>query len=357
MISTKIEKVHIEPFYIELAEPFTIAIGKKQRIENAIITLVLESGVEGYGEAAPLESINGENQATVLAVLQSCKDFLIGKSAADYRRISHQLEDMFWPQAAARCAIEMALLDAFAKTLGLPLYQFFGGMESEIETDYTIDIVSSDEAKRKAAQFAKRGYRTLKVKVGKNVREDIKRVLAVKEGAPDCQISLDANQGFTPCEAVSFVEQALKNDVAPILFEQPVVKHDLTGMKFVKDHTSVPIVADETVFTRSDAIAVIRSGCADVINIKTMKSGILGALDIAAVARSADIDLMIGCMLESVLSKSASVHLAAGLGGFRFVDLDPHLYPEKDPFAGGPQFRDPIYRLADEHPGIGVFRK
>jgi L-alanine-DL-glutamate epimerase-like enolase superfamily enzyme len=102
---------------------------------------------------------------------------------------------------------------------------------------------------------------------------------------------------------------------------------------------------------------VIRSGCADVINIKTMKSGLLGALDIAAVARSAHVELMIGCMLESTLSKSASVHLAAGLGGFRFVDLDPHAHPERDPFVGGPDFVVPAYTLTDDRPGIGVRKR
>jgi L-alanine-DL-glutamate epimerase-like enolase superfamily enzyme len=230
-------------------------------------------------------------------------------------------------------------------------------MEHDIETDYTIDIVSPQEAKKDAATLAKRGFRTLKIKVGQNLKEDIERVLAIRDGAPDCQITVDANQGFAPYEALGFLEQLEKLDIRPILFEQPVVKHDLLGMKFVKENTSIPIAADETVFTSADAVNVIRTGCADVINIKTMKSGILRALDIAAIARSANVDLMIGCMLESILSKSASVHIAAGLGGFRFIDLDPHARPEKDPFTGGPQFKDPVYTLSDEHPGIGVFKK
>jgi L-alanine-DL-glutamate epimerase-like enolase superfamily enzyme len=357
MPSTTIKDVRIEPLNIELEEPFTIAIGKKYRIENVILTIVLENGIEGLGEAAPLEPINGENQATVLAVMNSCKDFLLGKDVSQYRWISRQLEAIFWPQITARCAVEMAVLDAFTKTLDTPFYKFLGGMEKKIETDFTIDIVSSDEAKKDALRLAKKGYRILKVKVGKEPKEDIDRVLAIRDGAPDCEITLDANQGFTPYEALYFLEQLEKFDIRPTLFEQPVVKHDLPGMKFVKDHTSVPIAADETVFTTADAIAVIRTGCADIINIKTMKSGIVGALDIAAAARSANIGLMIGCMLESLLSKSASGHIAAGLGGFSFIDLDPHAYPEKDPFTGGPHFKDPLYTLSDDRAGIGVSRK
>lgn len=357
MGSTKIQKVFIEPLNIAMDEPFTIATGTKYNIENASIIVILENGIEGYGEAAPLEPINGETQATVLATLNSCKNFLIGKDAADYRIISKELKGVFWAQVTARCAIEMAVLDAFTKSMNVPLYKFLGGMEKTIETDYTIDIVKPDKAKNNAIKLKNKGYKIIKTKVGKNLEEDIRRILAIKEGAPECEITLDANQGFTPPQALHCIEVLEKNNIRPIMFEQPVVKHDLEGMKYIKDNTSIPVSADESVFTSADAVRVVRTGCANVINIKTMKSGIIEALDIAAIARSANIDLMIGCMLESVLSMSASVHIAAGLGGFHFIDLDPHSYPERDPFKGGPIFKDPLYTMVDDVPGIGVSKK
>jgi L-alanine-DL-glutamate epimerase-like enolase superfamily enzyme len=357
MKPTQIKKVSVEPFNIDLEEPFAIAIGTKYRIENALITLVLENGIEGYGEAAPLEPINGETQATVLAVLNSCKESLIGRDVFEYRTISAQLKGVFWAQAAARCAVEMALLDALTKSLDVSLHKFLGGMGSTIETDYTVDIVPPGTAKKNAAKLARMGYSILKTKVGTNLHEDIERILAIIEGAPNCEITLDANQGFSPSEALHCLEELAKNEIRPILLEQPVVRHDLEGMKFVKENTSIPIAADETVFTSADAISVVRMGCADVINIKPMKSGIVEALDIAAIARSANIELMIGCMLEAKLSLSASVHLAAGVGGFNYVDLDPHADPEKDPFIGGPEFKDPIYTLREDQRGIGVSRK
>jgi L-alanine-DL-glutamate epimerase-like enolase superfamily enzyme len=357
MAATTIRQVLVEPLNIELDQPFTIAIGKKEGIENVLVTIVLENGIHGYGEAAPLENINGENQATVTAVLNSCRNLLVDQNVARYRAISERLESIFRPQITARCAVEMALLDAFTKTLDLPLYRFFGGTEHRIETDYTIDIVPPDTARKNAARLAESGYRTLKIKVGSDPGEDLKRLLAIREGAPDCRVTVDANQGFTPAEAVGFMRKLEKQDIRPVLFEQPVARDDLEGMRFVREHISVPVAADESVFTPADAVRVIRSGCADIINIKTMKSGLLGALDIAAVARSAHMELMIGCMLESTLSKSASVHMAAGLGGFRYVDLDPHPHPERDPFTGGPAFSAPAYTLSDEHPGIGVRKK
>lgn len=358
MKSTRmIRKISIEPINIPLDEPFRIAIGTKYSIENVLVILELEDGTIGYGEASPLEPVNGENQATALAALTSCKDFLHGKDVSDYRQISRHLRSVFWAQVTARCAVEMAMLDALTKSLDIPLYKYFGGTGNVIETDYTVDIGSPSEAKINATKLAGKGYRILKTKVGKNLKDDIDRILSIKEGAPGCEISLDANQGYSPPEAVHFIKVLEKHDIRPLLFEQPVVKYDLAGMKFVKDNISVPVAADETVFTAADALNVARMGCADVINIKLMKSGIVEALDIAAIARNANVKLMIGCMLESKLALSCAVHFAAGLGGFSFIDLDPHINPEDEPFAGGPEFKDPVWTLADNVPGIGLKKK
>ncbi len=353
MDSTLITEVKIEKLNIALDAPFTIATGAKYQIENALISIKLANGITGYGEAAPLEPVNGENQGTAIATLESCRDYLIGKKASDYRQISKELKGIFWAQVTARCAIEMALLDAFTKTLNIPLYQFFGGAESQVETDYTVDIVSPETAKANARKLAAKGYQTLKTKVGKNLKDDVARVIAIKEGAPDCKIMLDANQGYSATDAIYFLEQLEKHGIRPELFEQPVVKHDLKGMKLVKESTSVPVAADESVFTAADALAVARENCADFINIKIMKSGLVEALDIAAIARSANIGLMIGCMLESKLGLGTSVHFAAGLGGFSFIDLDPHIDPAKEPFSGGPDFSEPLY-LMNNKPGIGL---
>jgi L-alanine-DL-glutamate epimerase-like enolase superfamily enzyme len=318
---------------------------------------VLDNGIEGYGEAAPLEPVNGENQGTAIATLNSCIEFIKGKDISEYRAVSRTLKSVFWAQVTARCAVEMAMLDAYTKVLNIPMYQFFGGVGNRAETDYTIDIVAPDTARVNAAKLAKAGYRVIKTKVGKKLTDDIDRLLAIKDGAPGCGITLDANQGYSATEAVHFLNELEKNNIRPILFEQPVIKSDLAGMRFVKDHTSVPIAADESVFTSADAINVVRTGCADIINIKLMKSGIIEALDIIAIARSANIKLMIGCMLESKLALGCSVHMAAGTGAFDYIDLDPHIYPEREPFTGGPDYSAPWYTLSADLPGIGCKKR
>ncbi len=354
MESTIIKNIRIEKVTIPLESPFKISLGAKFSIENVIILVQLENNITGFGEAAPIETINGESQATVIATINSCRDFLLGKDASDFRQISKTLKKTFSPQITAIAAIEMALLDAYTKSLGLPLYKYLGGAENEIETDFTIGITSLEIAKNNAEKLCKEGFRSLKTKVGGKLNDDIERVLAIREGAPNCKIMLDANQGYSPKEALIFLHELEKKGIQPELFEQPVNRYDLEGMKFVKDHTIIPVVADESVFTSHDALNVIRLNCADYINIKIMKSGVVEALQIATLAKNANLGLMIGCMLETSLGLSMSVHLAAGLGGFSYIDLDSHIQPEFNPFKGGPAFEAPRYMLSDMDLGIGI---
>jgi len=346
-----ITKMFIEPINYEM-EPFPIALGVMTHLDNALVTLVLENGIEGYGEAAPIMTINGENQQTILGALNSCREFIVGQDINNYRAIAYTLKSAFWAQSAARCAIEMALLDTYTKTLGIPFYSFLGGTETRIETDYTIAIVPADEAKKQAIKLASEGFRVIKTKVGVNLKEDIDRVLAIKDGAPGCGMLIDANQGYTPKTALRFINEVVGHGIYPVMFEQPVLKTDLAGMKFVRDNTEIMVGADESVFTRADAINVVRTGCADAINIKLMKSCIIESLDIAAVARSSNLKLMIGCMVETNLALACAVHFAAGVGGFDFIDLDPSFDASECPVKGGPVYTAPYWTIG-QGAGLG----
>jgi len=347
----KISRMYAEPLSIAM-EPFPIALGVMTHLDNAFVRIVLENGIEGYGEAAPIMTISGENQQTILGTLNSCREFIVGQDINNYRSIARTLKSAFWAQSAARCAIEMALLDAYTKTLNIPFCRFLGGTENRVETDYTVSIVSPEEAKKEAIQLAAEGYRTIKTKVGINLTEDIDRVLAIRDGAPGCGILIDANQGYSPKTALRFINEVVNHGIHPVLFEQPVLKSDLAGMKFVRDNTEVPVCADESVFTAADAIEVVRTGCADAINIKLMKSCLLESLDIAAIARSANLKLMIGCMVETSLALGCAVHFAAGVGGFEFIDLDPSFDASECPVQGGPVYRAPYWTIGPE-PGLG----
>jgi L-alanine-DL-glutamate epimerase-like enolase superfamily enzyme len=338
---------------IPLREPFTIALARLTRVTNVLFTVALEDGTAGYGEAAPWPELTGETQETVLAIGQEAVPLVVGRDASRLRPIAEALRRRFSTQVSARAGIEMAILDAFTSAIGLPLFRFLGGAQDSVETDLTIPIVPADDARRLARDVVARGISTIKTKVGTSVEEDVDRIVAIVQAAPGARLVLDANQGYTPAEALRFLDRLARVGVKPILLEQPVAARDLAGLRRVRQGTDVPVAADEAVRDSHDALAVAREGAADVVNIKLMKcGGVIEALDVAAVCRAAHIQLMIGGMIESRLAMNAAAHLAAGLGGFAYVDLDTHMLLADDPFEGG--FRQDRGHLHLDHVDRGA---
>jgi L-Ala-D/L-Glu epimerase len=356
-MSTRIRSVEFEPLNIALIEPFVIAIGRLDEVKNVLVTVTLENGAIGYGEAAPLEPINGENQATILATLQTCAELLKGQDALEWRKLSKKLAGVFWAQAAARCGLEMALLDAVTKTMRVPLYQFFGGATDRVETDISIPIVTPERGRELASEIQERGVRTIKIKVGSGIAADVARVVAIQEGAPLCRLTIDANQGYSASEAVELLRDLRASGIYVSLFEQPVPKHDQRGLKFVTEQGGVPVAGDEAVFYAAHAYHLAAASAANVVNIKLMKSGLVEAMDIAAVCRASHTRLMIGGMIESRLAMGCSAHFAAGNGGFDFVDLDTPLLLADDPFEGGYLVEGGTYLLSHIRAGHGCYPK
>lgn len=354
---TTIVEVVADPLAIPLREPFAIATGRVENANNVLVRVVLADGTVGIGEAAPFPPSGGETQQTALAAIDGMIALLDGRDAAAWRPLAAELAANFEAQSAARAGVEAALLDALTRSWDIPLYQLFGGAGTQVETDITIPLVPPEHVTELAREYVARGATTLKLKVGIEVDEDADRVLAAVEGAPDCDIILDGNQGYTPSEALDLIQQLAAEDVSPVLFEQPVHRHDLEGLRFVTEHGGVPVAADEAVHTAADALRVARMGAASAINIKLMKSGIAEALDIAAVCRAAHLELMIGAMMESRLGTAASAHFIAGLGGFAYIDLDTPMLLANDPFEGGYEQTGMVYSLAGVRAGLGVIQR
>jgi L-Ala-D/L-Glu epimerase len=351
---TVITRLTADPLNLPLHEPFAIATGRVTSVRNVLVRATLSDGTVGLGEAAPFPPSGGETQETAMAAIEGMIPLVEGQDAAHWRPLADRLTASFEHQGAARTGVEMAVLDALTRSWRIPLYQFFGGAQTRIETDITVPIEAPDHMARLARRYAEQGAEVIKLKVGQELDDDIDRVLAVAESAPDCDLILDGNQGFTPAEAVDLLTTLAGEDVHPILFEQPVHRHDLEGLRFVTEHTAVPIAADESVHTDADALRVIRLGAASVVNIKIMKYGIVEALKVAAVCRAAHLSLMVGAMMESRLSIAASAHLVAGLGDFRYIDLDTPMLLAEDPFSGGYAQDGMTYILDPSGAGHGV---
>jgi L-alanine-DL-glutamate epimerase-like enolase superfamily enzyme len=319
-----------------------------------LVRVTLADGTVGLGEAAPFPPSGGETQETALAALRGMAPLVEGHDAASWRTLAEALLANFEHQSTARAGVETAVLDALTRSWGIPLFRFFGGVTSQVETDVSIPIVAPAKVAELAREHTQRGAGTLKLKVGTQVDDDADRVLALVEAAPDCDLILDGNQGYTPSEALELLHALADENVVPVLFEQPVHRHDLEGMRFVTERAGIPVAADESVQTAADALRIARMGAANVVNIKLMKAGIVEALDIAAVCRAAHIDLMIGAMIESRLGIATSAHFVAGLGGFRYFDLDTAMLLADDPFSGGYQQSGMAFALDSTQAGHGV---
>ncbi|NLC59223.1 MAG: dipeptide epimerase [Armatimonadetes bacterium] len=355
MRPTQITRATVEPFNIALPRPFETAAARRTAAHNVLLTLELAGGAQGTGEVAPAPHVTGEDQADTLRRLEAFAGALVGQDVARYRALSEAFRRAYPEAPAARAGLESALLDAYCRHLGVPLFHFLGGATAELRTDVTVPIVAPAEAEEVARQAVAQGFTDLKVKVGAG-NHDFERTLAVARAAPGVPIRLDGNQGFTPEGAVAFLRRVLDAGVTVALYEQPVPREDLAGMRFVRERVSVPVAADESVIHPEDAYRVAQAGAADVVNLKLMKSGVLGALAIAGLCRAAGLRLMLGCMLESRLGISVAAHLAAGLGGFDFLDLDGHLLTGDTCASGGFSQTGSRLSLSPDLPGHAATR-
>lgn len=336
--STSIRALECAVLDIPLHTPFGISGGAQAIANNVLVTLELADGTRGYGEAAPLPPYNGETQADALAALASAREWLVGLEARDWRQRAEEFRQRRTVRSgSAQCALETALLDALTRHDRMPLWAFFGGRGTELETDMTVTTGSAEQAAADARDIRARGIRMIKVKVGgpAGPAHDLARLLAIHEVAPDAPLVLDGNAGVTRAAASELIRGLKSHGIVPALLEQWLAKDDLAGMRELHEESGWLVAADESVTSRADAERVVATRAAQVINIKLMKDGIATALEIVKVAHENQLGLMIGGNVESILAMTASACFAAGAGGFTFADLDTPLFLAANPFEGG----------------------
>lgn len=352
---TALTELFFHPLDLELNEPFGIATGAQAIAQNVLVTLRFEDGTLGLGEAAPFPAVNGETQADALAALEGAEQALLGSSLEDWRRTAARARELLALSPSALCAFETALLDALCRRAGLSMSTFFGGAEGELETDITVTTGNVDHARSSAARAVTSGFTVLKVKIGGAPLElDVERLFAIGEAAPNARLVLDGNAAFSADSALELIARVRPLAHRIALFEQPTAAEDHEGLCAVRRHGGVLVAADESARSASDVATLARRGAVDVVNIKITKTGVVEALDMIGCARSHGLDLMIGGMVESRLCMSASACLAAGIGGFRFVDLDTPLFLRKEPFTGGYEQAGPKLKLDSIRRGHGV---
>lgn len=307
-----------------------------------VVRLRLEDGRCFEGEAVPVAYVTGETTATVLAAVERAAPHLHGIDVARRGCATDCLDAHLPSEPAARAAIEMAIWNAWSAETGASRWALFGGAAASLETDVTISIV--DDYLDRARDARERGFRRLKIKVGSpDPGDDLRRLRTIARHIPDAILRIDANQAFPDAAAaIEFIDRAL--EIGPVIevYEQPVPKADLHALDAVAARHPDIVFADEAVLSPADAVRVLRETCVRGINVKLMKSGVQGALDIAAIGRAAGCRLMLGCMLETRRSIQFAVDLACGTGAFDYADLDSHLLLAEERPGAGPAPDGPV---------------
>jgi len=349
----KITKISSKAIDIPLIKPFVVSIGVVRSCAVVLVKIETDAGVTGYGEGAATSFVTGETNDTVLSAVTLFSTVLIGQSPFAVGRIHHTMDAMLVGNGSAKAAIDMALYDIMSKAAGLPLWEFLGAPSGEIETDMTIGLSTPKEMAATAAKLAVEGYREIKVKAGLDERQDIEAIQLIRAAAPDVHLKLDANQGWCVSQAHRLLREYAKHGVEAV--EQPVPYWDIEGLAEVRAKSSVAIMADESCFTPHDAVRIIRSSAADIINIKLMKcGGLYRASQICAIAEAAGVKCMLGCMMESRVSIAAAAAFVAANQNVVYADLDSFVEFDDTSFVkSGFDFDVPYIKLPNAK-GLGV---
>jgi L-alanine-DL-glutamate epimerase-like enolase superfamily enzyme len=354
----RVASLEIVPVGIHLTERFAIANGAPSTAKNVFARVILEDGTVGYGEAAPFEEVSGETQDDTLMAMRRAAELIIGTDVASWRSCSASIKSIIPNYPAARSALEQSLLDSFARHLNISLLHLFGGAAGPLTTDITITASDVEHARLGARRAADSGFSSMKVKVGgyQGWRCDVERIAAVVDEAPEVKLIVDANGAFSMADASLFLDELQRRGVGLALFEQPVAPEVRNGLGEIERLHGVPVCADESVRNPVDAIRISSDKYgASVWNIKIMKLGVLGAMEVMAIARASGKSCMIGGMIESAVAMSFSTALAmANRDLFGYVDLDTPLFMNEPRIAGGMMYDKAHIFLDHTRPGTGV---
>lgn len=333
-------------------EPFVIATETSYFTQNVFIRIHTDTGLTGMGECSAFPMLVGETQTTCFEIAKEFARILKGKDPRKIEECLQQLHDFIAYNSTIKSAFDMALHDIAAKSAGIPLYKFLGGQLKSIQTDLTIGIDKPENMAATAIEFVQNGVKTIKIKLGKNHKEDVERVKLIREAVGShITLRVDANQGWNFEEALFALTNIAPFDIQ--FCEQPMRQWNDPLLPTLRQKSPVKIMADESVFNHYDAIRLIEAGACDYINIKLAKSGgILEAIKIADEAQKRNIPCMLGGMIESRLALTAKVHLAMSHDNIVFYDLDTCLLGHKqDPVIGGARYNNYFLELPDG-PGI-----
>jgi muconate cycloisomerase len=357
----RITRIETIPVRVPLKEGLTTrtAHGPHAVSHYVIVRVHTDGDLVGLGEATVSAIWSGETaQGCVAAIEQCLAPALVGADPTHLQELRTRMDEALKFNPFTKAAVEMALWDLVGKAAGVPVYQLLGGkVRSRIPIKMMIGAFDPAQAETLARRFLSWGVRCLKVKVGIDPVSDLARVQAVRESAgPDLPLCVDANCGWKAPTARRMVRQLQPQNL--LFIEQPIPAGDPHLLAEVRQASPVPILADESVWTVTDAWAVAAARAADIISVYPGKNGGIGnAIEIVHVAKAAGLLCLMGSNLELGVGTAAMLHLAAAVPEIASeiypADIIGPLYHQSD-LLRRPLTLGPEYAVVPEGPGLGV---
>jgi muconate cycloisomerase len=333
---------------IPLRRPVRHASHARTATDNLLVRCVLDDGTEGFGEGVPREYVTGETVDSALALLQRsdlagqlepCHDFPEAVRMAERLRLAPVPGDERACQGnAARCAVELALLDACGRRRNEPLFVVTRLIAPELyqlrpRVRYSGVITSARGFKARLAALALRLYRfrDVKVKVGMAGYDDVRRLRTIRGAVGrSVNLRLDVNEAWSPADAVARIRDLEPFDIRWI--EQPLPHEDLTHLGEIRRQVRTPIMLDESLCSLRDAETAVEQKACDLFNLRLSKcGGFIPALRLAQFAREHGLGCQLGCQVgETAVLSAAGRHFAASTADLRALEgsYDRHLVCE-----------------------------
>ena len=336
---------------VPLKKPIRHASHERTASDNLVVRVTLASGSVGFGEGVPRDYVTGETIATTFAALGSCDVAKALEHPRDYAEVVRKLESWTLPETladprgmagnAARCALELAILDAYGRQFGRSVGDAIRHVDAArgLLTDapasvrYSGAITAASTRKERIAAWKMRlyGFHQVKLKVGVDGQDDPARLAILRKIlGTRVDVRIDANEAWHAGELLDRVRPLLPS--RPTALEQPVPHSEVEALAELRPLLGVPVMLDESLCGLPDAEKAIARGLADILNVRLSKcGGIVPTLKIAAMAHAAGLGVQLGCHPgETGLLSAAGRHVAGNVRGFRYVEgsYDRHVLAE-----------------------------
>jgi L-alanine-DL-glutamate epimerase-like enolase superfamily enzyme len=346
---------HIKNIYIgyissPLIAPFVTALRRVEEAKDLVVVLESNTGERSYGSATAVKEVTGEDLTTIkdaiqhqLApkLLEACNKNLLPPD-----QISNLIQKAMVGNSSAKCALEIAYYDLFARENQKSLIELLSTNKKDFETCYTVSLNSPETMLKQSINAVNQGFNDLKLKLGhKSIEQDIDAFNLLNDSTPaNIKFRLDANQAWTFSSASTFLSNV---DISSItMLEQPVDKEDLDGLRKIKELNKVKVFADESAFNYNQLEDLISKRRCDGVVIKLLKtSGFSEAIKMANLCLDNDLEVMVSSMLETKLGVYSSLVFAGSIKQDCLIDLDAAFLQQKNPFDGGFTQKGPYIKL------------